>query len=425
MGSAFLLVPEIPEFEGTHLGQEEDGLELEVIPSTLWEEIFSNWEELLEASVEPTVFLSPFWVASWWHHFREGRQACMLAAWEAGRLCGLAPFYFRRISLPGVKRGASALSFMGDEGVGSEYLGLLVLPGYEEQFLLAVSERVRGQWAVADLHGLREGGSLSLKIAKILGASAPGRVYRERRPCCSILLPGDYESYLASLSQKFRSTIRYRTNKLVKNFRVNLLQTTREEEIDPHLDRFFSMHQARWLAEGNTGSFYSSRKCTFYRDVSVGLLQRGWLRFYHLEVDGVIRASQFGFVFGGVLHSLQDAFDHEFHPRGVGGAGVVLRAMAIKQSILEGLNRYDFLGGTEDFKTRWNTVTRYVQRVRIGAPGLEGAVAFSLPMSILKAKDWAREQGPQWLLNARRQVRSWTRPSHAPNATLGAGEKRA
>jgi hypothetical protein len=349
----------------------------------------------------------------------------MLAAWEAGRLCGLAPLCFRSISLPGFKRVVPVLGFMGDEGVGSEYLGLLVLPGYEEEFLLAVSEWVRGQWAIADFHGLRESGSLSSKIAKVLRASAPGRVYQERRPCCLIPLPGDYESYLASLSQKFRGTIRYRTNKLTKNFHVNLLRTTREEEIESHLERFFAMHQARWLARGNPGSFNSSRKRNFYRDVSVGFLQRGWLRFYHLEVDGVIRASQFGFAFGGVLHSLQDAFDHEFHPNGVGGVGVILRALAIKESIAEGLNGYDFLGGIEEFKTRWKTNIHYVQRVRIGAPGLESAVAFSTAVGVLKTKDWTRERVPHWLLNARRQVWTWSRSRHAPDATLGAGEERA
>jgi CelD/BcsL family acetyltransferase involved in cellulose biosynthesis len=307
---------------------------------------------------------------------------------------------------------------MGDEGVGSEYLGLLVRPRYEEEFVLAVSEWVRGQWALADLHGLRDRASFSARTAKTLGASAPKRVYFERRPCSLIPLPSDYEAYLASLSPKFRGTIRHRTNKLEKNFRVNLLQTTREEEVDPHLERFFVMHQARWLAQGNPGSFYTSQKRSFYRDILVGLLQHQWLRFYHLEVDGVIRASQFGFAFNGVLHSLQDAFDHEFHPRGVGGLGVVLRAMAIKESILEGLSGYDFLGGKEEFKTRWNTVTHYVQRIRIGSPTLEGALAFWCPVGALRTKNWARERAPQWLLKARRQWYGQSRFPYSSNVAL-------
>lgn len=393
-------------------------MELEIIPPTHWEEIFPDWEQLLEASVEPTVFLSPCWITSWWRQFSEDRQPCMLAGWdETGHLCALAPLYFERMHLLGVPGRPLALGFMGDKGVGSEYLGVLVHPEYEEEFLRALSDQLRGQWVLADLRGLREGGALSSKIASALGASAPGRIYRERHPCSRISLPGDYGSYLASLSQKFRSTVRHRTNKLVKNFHVNLLRTTREEEITPHLERFFAMHQARWLAKGHPGSFHSARKRAFYRDVSVGLLERGCLRFYHLEVDGVIRASQFGFAFGGTLHSLQEAFDRKFHPVGVGGVGVVLRAMAIKESISEGLKGYDFLGGTEESKMRWNTLTHYVQRVRIGAPGLKGTLAFSVPVGVLKAKDWARGRVPWWLLNARRQLRARSRH-------FGAGENR-
>jgi CelD/BcsL family acetyltransferase involved in cellulose biosynthesis len=250
-------------------------------------------------------------------------------------------------------------------------------------------------------------------------------LYQERRPCSLIPLTHDYESYLSSLSRKFRGTIRYRTNKLTKNFHVNLLRTTREEEIEPHLERFFAMHQARWLREGSSGSFCSARKCGFYRDISVGLLQRGWLRFYHLEVNGIIRASQFGFAFGGVLHSLQDAFDHEFHPRGVGGVGVVLRAMIIQECIIENLNTYDFLGGVEEFKTRWNTITQYVQRIRIGAAGLEGALAFLLAARISKSKGWARERVPPWLLNARRQVSTWKRSRHGKGVAAEGGEKQS
>ena len=205
---------------------------------------------------------------------------------------------------------------------------------------------------------------------------------------------------------------------------MNLLRTTRREEIEPHLERFFAMHQARWLARGRPGTFSSPRKCAFYRiflsncsGVGAALLPSGsgW----------VIRASQFGFAFGGVLHSLQDAFDHEFHPSGIGGLGVILRAKVIKECIVERLNGYDFLGGVEEFKTRWNTITHYVQRVRIGAPGLKGAAAFLLAVGVVETKDWARERAPHWLLNARRQVGNRSPSQQAPDVAFGAGEKRA
>ena len=239
----------------------------------------------------------------------------------------------------------------------------------------------------------------------------------ERHPCSMIPLPSDYEAYLSALPQKFRTTVRYRTNKLTKNFSVRLLRTGREEAIEPHLERLFAMHQARWQAEGHPGSFYGPAKRSFYAEISREFLRRGWLRFLHLEVDGTIRASQFGFAFRGVLHSLQEAFDHEFHPPGVGGVGVVLRGMAIRECIAEGLRGYDFLGGDEEFKTRWGTRTHYVLRVRIGAPGFSGATAFVLTAGIRRLKDWLRERSPGWLLERRDRLRAWRRSRRARQAS--------
>jgi CelD/BcsL family acetyltransferase involved in cellulose biosynthesis len=201
---------------------------------------------------------------------------------------------------------------------------------------------------------------------------------------------------------------------------VRLVRTVREEDLVGHLERFFEMHQDRWEAEGHPGSFYQPRKRAFYKEVSAAFLRRGWLRFYHLEVDGVIRAAQFGFTFGGVLHSLQEAFDVSFRPQGVGGVGVVLRGMAIRESIAEGLEAYDFLGGTEEFKTRWGTTTHEVERVRIGAPGPVGGLAYLCTAGWRDAKLWIRASLPKRLIEARdkwrvrRQARKARRLAAAP-----------
>ncbi len=142
--------------------------------------------------------------------------------------------------------------------------------------------------------------------------------------------------------------------------------------------------------------------------MATGFLRRGWLRFYHLEVDGVIRAAQFGFAFRGVLHSLQESFDRDFRPQGVGGVGVVLRGMAIRECIAEGLVSYDFLGGVEEFKTRWGTTNHFAQRARIGAAGPAGGFAYFCTAKLRDAKLWAREHLPERLVEARDRWRiSW------------------
>ena len=385
----------------------------EIAPSFWSVRLGAAWDSLHAETADSSIFLGLPWVTAWWRHFGGSLKARMLAVWdESGSLCALAPLYSRSLRLPGLP-GPAVVGIMGDEGVGSEYLGVLLRSGREEEALTVVAGHLRRGWSLLDFRGLRDDTPSTRAVLRSLIALSPGRVHRESHPCSMIELPGEYEAYLGSLPQKFRSTVRYRTNKLVKNFSVRVFRTERNDDVTPHLERFFAMHQDRWTAEGHPGSFYSDAKRAFYEEVSREFLRRGWLRFYHLEVDGVIRASQFGFAFNGVLHSLQEAFDHDFHPPGVGGVGVVLRGMAIQQCIGEGMRGYDFLGGIEDFKTRWGTRTHYVQRVRIGAPGLSGALAFAATAGVRQLKDWGREHSPAWLVQGRERLRSWRRVRHA------------
>src|SRR5207249_625602 len=123
------------------------------------------------------------------------------------------------------------------------YLGILARKDAEKEFLSALAQRMEGEWSLADLRGLREDNPSAELLVRLLGAHAPGRIHRERHPCSAINLPDDFETYLASLPTKFRTTIRYRTNKLMKSFDVKLFRTCREEELDGHLERFFQMHQ--------------------------------------------------------------------------------------------------------------------------------------------------------------------------------------
>ena len=396
-------------------------MKLQRVPPADWHgRLLSEWSRLLEEAAGPEAFLSPEWVVAWTRHFGDQYEALLLTARsDSQTLIGLAPFYRRRL---GALPGARMLSFLADHGVGSEYLGILARRDSEEEFLRALASELEDEWALADLRGLRDHHPSTERLIALLGARASGRIHRERHPCSSILLPGDYETYLKSLASKFRTTLRYRTNKLMKNFSVRMLRTGREEELEVHLNRFFEMHQGRWEAERHPGSFYHPRKRAFYHEMGKGFLRRGWLRFYHLEVDGVIRAAQFGFVFGGIMHSLQEAFDSRFRPQGVGGVGVVLRGMAIRESIAEGLKVYDFLGGAEEYKTRWGTTSHYVERARIGAPGVAGGLAYLCTAKARDARLWVREHLPERLVAARDRWRIHRQARRARGLAAGTEE---
>jgi CelD/BcsL family acetyltransferase involved in cellulose biosynthesis len=393
-------------------------LKLEIISPPSWPaRLLPAWSNLLEQTATASIFLSPEWIGAWWRAYGEGHEPRLWAVWnEQGALVALAPFYIVKMRVGGLV-DLPVIRFMGDEGGGAEYLGLLAESGREEEVLQSLAGAMGSQCALVDIRGLPEGDALTRLIPKMFGERAPWPIHEERHACSRVLLPDDYEAYLRSLRSKFRSSLRYQTNRLVKNHNARLLRTSAEEDLDAHLDRFFAMHQERWVTRGDTGSFHDPRKLAFYREIAAAFLRRGWLRFYHLEVDKVIRASQFGFAYRGTLYSLQEAIDHSFHPPGVDGFGVVLRGMAIRESITEGLGAYDFLGGVEEFKTRWGTIPHYIHRVEIGI-GLAGSLTLAGLVGWRLVKNWGRTHAPDWLRKARHFFRPPTASHQSHQSSL-------
>jgi len=352
------------------------GLIAERIPPEQWRSI-DDWDDAVDAAACPSVFLTRDWVTAWWASFGTGREPVLIRVAEpGGRTVGLAPLYRERPRLAGpitLRR----LGIIGDRVVGSEYLGLVARAGHETAVASAVADRLAddARWDVAELKGLvADDPAADALQAELVRAGGHRRV--TRHPCSMIHLPDDFDTYLATLGPRFRR--RKRTDGLRRAFPSARIFLTREErQLESHLARLWQIHQVHWNAVGYTGSFADPRMRAFYVDISRRLLAAGTLRFWQLEIDGVIRASQYGFVHHGVLHALQDGYDTSFKAPGVDGLGVVLRAEVLRHAIeTEHLRGYDFLGGVEAFKTRWGTSTHYTHTVHIAARGPRGRLAW-------------------------------------------------
>jgi CelD/BcsL family acetyltransferase involved in cellulose biosynthesis len=384
-----------------------DQLTVARVPPERWQ-LLEDWDVVLAASARPSVFLTRDWVTSWWAAFGRGAEPWLLrVTGPAGETLGLAPLYLGRA--PGaVRLPIRRLGIIGDHSVGSEYLGLIARAGQERAVGQAVAGHLAAEgarWDLADLSGLVEGDPAASALeAPLRDRASWSRT--QRQGCSAVALPDSFEAYLAGVGSKFRQAYRQRANKLHRSCTVRYLLTASEADLGPHLEALFRMHQAHWTALGFPGSFGDQRMRRFYLDVSRRLLRAGRLRFWQLEVDGVIRASQFGFAYDGVLHSLQESYDTSFRAPGIGGLGVVLRAHAIKAAIEEGLRSYDFLGGTEDFKRRWGTGTHYVRLVRLAAPGPRGALAWSATVGAQDARSRLRRRAPEGMVQAVRALRA-------------------
>jgi CelD/BcsL family acetyltransferase involved in cellulose biosynthesis len=377
-------------------------LAVEFVPPEAWDRI-SDWDEVVDESAAPSIFLTRDWITAWWDSFRAGLDPCLLRVATAdGRTLGIAPFYLQRLRVL-----ATRLGLLGDQVIGSEYLGLAARRGSEAEVAQAVAEWLDAEgppWHLAELSGLREGDPAAAELEAAIGAGAR-RSDEERDPCSAIELPGDFEEYLAGLSRNFRQRYRQRTKRLLGSCEVKFFRTESEEELPQHLDVLFRLHQARWAAAGRPGVFADPRTRRFYLDVSRRLLRAGRLHFWHLEADGAIRASQFGFAYEGILHSLQEGYDGEFTPRGVRSIGVVLRGHVLRTAIEEGLRSYDFMGGVEEHKVRWGTTEHSVRNVRFARPGAGGRAAWLATVGRASARQSVKSALPGPVLDALRSAR--------------------
>src|SRR5437773_11842234 len=113
----------------------------------------------------------------------------------------------------------------------------------------------------------------------------------------------------------------------------------------------------------------------FYHECARQLLAKRRLEFWVLELEGRIVAAQLGLRHENVVFSLQEGFDPEFSSDSV---GYVLRAQVLKRLIAAGVRRYDFLGGTDESKTRWGAVVGSYLNFDFARPFSRGSLPLRL-----------------------------------------------
>jgi len=317
------------------------------------------WNDLLADFPGATVFCTLDWLLAWWRAFGAGRQLHVLGFFDPdGRLAGLAPLsLFRETHGPVTLK---SMQMMGDGSGDSDNLDFPVRPGWEDSVAAAFLDHLKSErrlWDVCQFNTLPSDSLVARALTTRLGG-AGWVLYTTGTITQVIDLPETWEKYLAELSAKERTKVGYRSRKLAKTHQVRFHKCDAESDLPACLSVLFDLHQKRWTSSGEPGSFGSVERRQFYGEMAKAFLNRGWLEFWLLDLDGVTVAAQFGFRYRETFFSLQEGFDPALS---LDSVGYVLRAYAIQQLIAAGVRRYDFLGGEDPAKTRWGArAGRYI-----------------------------------------------------------------
>ncbi|MCP3103380.1 GNAT family N-acetyltransferase [Myxococcus sp. K15C18031901] len=323
----------------------------------------AEWDALLDAS-DAGPFNAWEWLYPWCRRIAPERRPLVLTARDAaGTLVGLWPLGLetRRVAGVPVRR----LGFLGETHVGSDYLDVVARRGAEREVgevFARMLSALREEWDVLDLTDLRDD-SVTVEVLRQVFAADDVRL-AERYVCPYDVLTPD-ESFDAFLKRTGRRDNYLRRRKwLEKQEGYRIERVEAPGELAAPMTDFFRLHAARWATDGGSQGIKGTGVEAFHRDATQLLAERGRLRLYTMKVGGRAVASVYGLVHGGRFVYFQSGYDPEWRSRSV---GLVLVGETFKDALAEGLTEYDFLRGTETYKSDWVSKQRHTVSVRVHA----------------------------------------------------------
>jgi CelD/BcsL family acetyltransferase involved in cellulose biosynthesis len=320
----------------------------------------AEWDELLDDSSAPNVFLTWTWVSSWLETLGSHHQLLVVTARDTsdGRLVGVAPLAIetRAIRPLPVHR---VLVMIGSRQAAPDHLDLILRRGHEHVAEALWSAISGGGWHLIDLNGLRMGSHLARLVSQRSGR-APLSI--RATPCPYLELPAAWDHFHRGLGRNLRQNLgRYR-RKLDREAGAPVIERAVSDpaEAEATVLDLAELHRRSRAAGSDATAFHDDGMVEFHRLVASRFAAEGKLRMHRLDVGDRVAAIIYCFRHGDVVSFYQTGYDAEF---GRYGPGRRIMAAAIRAAIEEGAGEFDLLRGDELHKSRWGASVRHDQRL--------------------------------------------------------------
>lgn len=314
------------------------------------ENLREEWQTLCGQCPWATPFQRPEWLLAWAKQHRSVRPWTVIVR-ERGQLVGLALLFLYR------RGNIRTLAFMG--AGASDYGDVLALPGRERAVLRAIYSVLasrRTSWDRCELDELRAGLSPLTRVALPRGWSLHAST---QSTCPSLSLPSRVEELAQHVPRRhLRRFDQYRRRAASEG--TLTLERATPETCERLLDTLFGLHDARWHSRGKPGGFADPRVRALHREAAPAFARRDALALYALHLDERPIACLYGFEQGRTLYFYLGGFD----PAAASlSPGVLVLGLVLEESIRRGLERFDFLRGSESYKYWWGAEDRHTLRL--------------------------------------------------------------
>lgn len=322
------------------------------------------WNELAAAS-DSTIYQTFEWSYLWWEYYSTTQQYDLhiLLFYSDKKLVGIAPlFIYKKIFFN--RKFYKSLRFLGtgtafgisfglfsDNGP-SDYLDILVLPGYESNAAKSFCEYLNNQHNLYDeieFVNMREDSKFINYFLPTIN-NFEFKVRRYKAECCPyIKKPKSIDEFLQALPASVRRRMlqTYKAAEEGKLYTINKHESN--EDIQKAYDELVQLHQERWNRAGYLGFFFDERYSNFFENVFNVFLSNGWIWFKSAYFDNKCVASRLAFKYNGRYYDYLSAFD-DLAPAAKRRPGLALLIDMLKDAISDNSLCLDLLRGDEQYK---------------------------------------------------------------------------
>lgn len=342
------------------------------------------WNELVDATANPSVFLTYEWIDAAWQWRRSDAEPRLVACYRNEDFVAVAPFCSRGQRQFGLKYRELSLIDIPD----SQHCDIVASTDTADEAVKQILAHVSEQrdWDVLRLPKLEPTSCAKSRVPEAchaLGLKCADAAHDEN---LEVDISDGWENYYATRSRRLKkgnNNIRNRINR--QHEAVNLLWSREpagsDLDVDGLLKDFKRISAASWKKE--TGlTLDQSAPGQFIDRLSKHAVENDWLSLFALELDGNVIATEYQLVRNGVVSALRADFDSEFSDL---SPGSFLNWQLLQRLCDTELSLYRMGPGSNAYKLRWSNRSTELVELRVFNRTLRGRLLWLLETAVVPA----------------------------------------
>ena len=313
----------------------------------VFQDLQSEWNDLLECAYVNTVFASFEWKSAWWSVYCPGELWVITFRNDADQLIGIAPWFITESPENG-----RTVQTIGCIEV-TDYLDILVDSEYVSEVYQELTRCLienHEHYDLLDLCNTPESSPLYTEFPQLLEDHGFEVEVKQQEVCPVIDLPDTWEDYLSNLNKKQRHEIRRKIRRAEGSpaYEVGWYIVDDSHDLQAEIDIFLQLMAA---SDEQKAEFLQDQyNAEFFKRIVPAMYKNGWLQLMFLTVNDEPIASYLNFDYKDRILVYNSGLNYEEY--GNLSGGIVLLSYAIQHAIESEHKHFDFLRGDETYKYR-------------------------------------------------------------------------